>query len=186
MLMHSCCHILFIVLIGFAPKFKRISKTLENGLENQIRKKKNFFSSPSLLSAQSACCLPHRAGPRARLLSSVLGRPSPRCNRCRSLLLSAVADCPGPLVGTSSILPLESDARARGETVAAHVCSSHRGSVSPRLALLSGSRTRRRSLYSPPRSISPVCATTAASQDHRRRRPLLRVAIIYEPLSSSF
>jgi hypothetical protein len=30
-LMHSCCHILFIVLIGFDPKFKRVSKTLKSG-----------------------------------------------------------------------------------------------------------------------------------------------------------
>jgi hypothetical protein len=33
MLMHPCCHILFIVLIGFDPKFKRVSKTLESGFE---------------------------------------------------------------------------------------------------------------------------------------------------------
>jgi hypothetical protein len=65
MLMHPCCHILFSVLIGFDPKCKRISKKLwKMDLGNQIRKRKNLFSSPSLLSAQSAYCLPHRAGPR--------------------------------------------------------------------------------------------------------------------------
>jgi hypothetical protein len=36
MLMHSCCHILFIVLIGFDPKFKRDSKTFEIGFGKLI------------------------------------------------------------------------------------------------------------------------------------------------------
>jgi hypothetical protein len=36
MLMHPCCYILFIVLIGFDPKFKRDSKTVEIGIGKSI------------------------------------------------------------------------------------------------------------------------------------------------------
>jgi hypothetical protein len=54
MLMHSCCHILFIVLIDLIQSSKEIQKHLKLDLENQIRKRKLLFLSLPL-SAQSAC-----------------------------------------------------------------------------------------------------------------------------------
>jgi hypothetical protein len=56
MLMHPCCHILFSVLIGFDPKFKRISKTLENGFgkSNKKKKKTSFPLPPSFRPSRPA------------------------------------------------------------------------------------------------------------------------------------
>jgi hypothetical protein len=45
MLMHSCCHILFIVLIDLIQSSKEIQKHLKLDLENQIRKRKLLFLS---------------------------------------------------------------------------------------------------------------------------------------------
>jgi hypothetical protein len=64
--MHSCCHILLIVLTRFNPKAKKIQKHLKMDLENQIEKKNKKHFTPFLLfglsahSSEPARVTPHR------------------------------------------------------------------------------------------------------------------------------
>jgi hypothetical protein len=77
MLMHPCCHILFSVLIGFDPKCKRISKTLENGFGKSNKKKEKllFLSLPPSGPIGPAGLLPSPLS-RPALACSLLDRPS--------------------------------------------------------------------------------------------------------------
>jgi hypothetical protein len=79
MLMHPCYHILFIVLIGFDPKFKIISKTLENGFgkSNKKKEKTSFPLPPSFRPNRPSrpAAIPIEPA-RARFLSFFLAGPA--------------------------------------------------------------------------------------------------------------
>jgi hypothetical protein len=77
MLMHSCCHILFIVLIDLIQSSKEIQKHLKLDLENQIRKRKLLFLSLPPFGPVGLLTI-FLARPRFSplLLSSLLGRPA--------------------------------------------------------------------------------------------------------------
>jgi hypothetical protein len=71
MLMHPCCHILFIVLIGLIQSAKEIQKHLKLDLENQIRKRKLLFLPPPSFWPERPsrpAAVSRRAGPHVRPL----------------------------------------------------------------------------------------------------------------------
>jgi hypothetical protein len=103
---------------------KGFKNLLKLDLENQFRKIKRdsylFFPLSLYFGPLAVFLWPARIFPSPSFLPCWAGPSALANRRCHSLpVFPSAADRPGPLVGTSSDLPLDSDARGRGETAPA-------------------------------------------------------------------